>query len=64
MVHCTYMYIGLSGYNLKKNIVFCLKTNSVYPDAGPDEMEHYAAFHVGLNFLQKNSFRDFPNTNG
>ena len=28
----------------------------------PDEMQHYAAFHLGLHFLQKYSFRDFQNT--
>ena len=43
------------GYNFQKDIVFfCLKiiftfTNSV----GPDEMQHYAAFHLGLHCLQK-----------
>ena len=44
--------------NLQKNIVFCLKnlftfTNSV----DPDEMQHNAAFHLGLYCLQKYSFR-------
>ena len=49
-----------------KNIVFfCLKifitfTNSV----DPDEMQHYAAFHLGLHCLQKYLFRGFPNTKG
>ena len=51
----TWVSLGVSGYNLKKNIVFyCLKiyftfTNSVEPD----EMQHYAAFHLGLHCLQK-----------
>ena len=51
IVHCT--YLGVSGYNCKKNIVlFYLKilftlTNSV----DPDEMQHYAAFHLGLHCL-------------
>ena len=41
-------------------ISFCLKilltfTNSV----DPDEMQHYAAFHLGLQCLQKYSFRGF-----
>ena len=65
IVHCT--YLGVSGYNLKeKNIVlFCLKifftfTNSV----DPDEMQHYAAFHLGLHCLQKYSLWGFPNTKG
>ena len=48
----------MSDYNFQnKNIVFfCLKifftfTNSV----DPDEMQHYAAFHLGLHCLQKYS---------
>ena len=44
---------------------FCLKiiftfTNSV----DPDEMQHYAAFHLGLHCLQKYSFRGFPQKKG
>ena len=35
-------------------------TNSV----GPDEMQHYAAFHLGLHCLQKYLFRGFLNTKG
>ena len=30
----------------------------------PDEMWHYAAFHLGLHSLQKYSFRGFRNTKG
>ena len=62
-----YTYLGVSGYNfLKKNIVFfCLKifftfTNSVVPD----EMQHYAAFHLVLHCLQKYSFRRLQNSKG
>ena len=64
IVYCT--YLGISDSNFKKNIAFfCLKisftfTNSVVPD----EMQHYAAFHLGLHCLQKWSFRGFPNTKG
>ena len=49
-----------------KNIVFfCLKifftfTNSV----DPDEMQHYAAFHLGLHCLQKYLLGVSPNTKG
>ena len=35
-------------------------TNSV----DPDEMQHFAAFHLGLQCLQKNAFRCFLNTQG
>ena len=52
IVHCT--YLGVSGYNLKKIVFICLKnfftfTNSV----DPNEMQHCAAFHLGLHCLQK-----------
>ena len=30
----------------------------------PDEMQHYAAFHLGLHCLQKHPFRGFKNTRG
>ena len=63
IVHCS--YLGVLGYNYKNVIFFCLKifftfTNSV----DPDEMQHYAAFHLGLHCLQKYSFRGFPDTKG
>ena len=50
---------------IKKNAFFCLKifftfTNSV----DPDEMQHDAAFDLGLHCLQKYSFGGFPNTKG
>ena len=57
------VYIGVSSYNFKKNIVFfCLKifltfTNSVDPDA----TQHYAAFHLGLHCLQKYFFKKAQN---
>ena len=35
-------------------------TNSV----DPDDMQHYAAFHLGLHYLQKYSFKVFRNTKG
>ena len=62
IVHLT--YLGVSGYHFQKILYFfCLKiiftlTNSV----DPDEMQHYAAFHLGLHCLQKYSFKGFPNT--
>ena len=44
---------------------FCLKiffylTNNV----DPDEMQHYAAFHLGLHCLQKYSLMGFPKYKG
>ena len=29
----------------------------MYKSVDPDEMQHYAAFHLGLHYLQKYSFR-------
>ena len=52
----------MSGYDLKEiSNLFGLKifftfTNSV----DPAEMQHYAAFHLGIHCLQKYSFRGFP----
>ena len=62
-VHCT--YLGVSGYNLKKIILYSvyLKSFSTFKNSvDPDEMQHYAAFHLGLQCLQKYSFKGFPNT--
>ena len=64
MVHCT--YIGVSRYNFK--IKYCILlsedlftfTNSV----DPDEMQHNAAFHLGLHCLQMYLFKGFPITKG
>ena len=64
IVHCT--YLGVSGYSFKKYIViYCLKifirfTKSV----DLNEMQHHAAFHLGLHCLQKYSFRGFQYTKG
>ena len=38
----------MSGYN-KKNIAFCLKICFIFSNSlDADEMQHYAAFHLGL----------------
>ena len=53
IAHCT--YLGVSGYSFHKILhsfawkCFFPFTNSVHPD----EMQYYAAFHLGLHFLQK-----------
>ena len=47
-------------YKLKKNIVYLFYLNSV----DPDEMLHYAAFHLGLHCLQKYPLLGFPYTKG
>ena len=50
----------MAGYNKRNIDLFLSKdfftfTNSV----DPDQMQHYAAFHLGLHCLQKYSFRGF-----
>ena len=57
ITNCT--HLGVSGYNSQKSIVyFCLNR------VDPDEMQHYAAFHLDLHCLQKYSFKGFTNTKG
>ena len=44
---------------------FCLKIFFTFSNSvEPDEMQHYAAFYLGLHSLQKCSFRGFLNTKG
>ena len=56
MVH--FIYSGVTGLNFVKNIVFLplkiviILANSV----DPDEMLHYAAFHLGIHCLLKYAF--------
>ena len=47
--------LWVSGYYFQKNIVFfCLKIFFSFTDSvDPDEMKHYAAFHLGFHCLQK-----------
>ena len=49
-----------------KNIVFfCLKIFFTFTNSDDtDEMQHNAAFHLGLHCLPKYSFRGFPNIKG
>ena len=62
--HCT--YLGVSGYNFYKNILYFLSedrftlTNSEHPD----EMPHFGAVHLGLHCLLKDLFRVFLYTKG
>ena len=55
----------MSAYNFQNILYFFSEdlftfTNSV----DPDEMQLYAAFHLGLHCLQECSFGDFLNTKG
>ena len=50
---------------MTKNITFfCLKIFFYLYSVDPDEMQYYAAFHLGLHCLQKYSFRGFPKSKG
>ena len=64
MVHC--IYLGSTGYDFQKNIVFfCLKIFFTYTNSvDPDEMQHYAAFYLGLHCSQNYSYRGFPEYKG
>ena len=58
-VHCT--YLGVSNSNLKKKCISSLKVIFTFTNrVDPDEMQHYAAFHLGLYCLQKYPFRGLP----
>ena len=56
----------LLGHPVLKNIVFfCLKIFYTFTNrVDPDEMQHHAAFNLGLHCLQKYSFKGFANTKG
>ena len=61
------VYIEGSQVLISKNIIFLsLKISYVFPNsADPDEMQHYAAFHLGLHCLPRYPFiRDFWSTIG
>ena len=56
MVHCVYR--GVTGYNFQqKSIFFSLKIVFVLANSvDPDEMPHYAAFHLGLHCLKSTHY--------
>ena len=59
IVHCT------SGSVFKKILYFCLNILLTYINSADlDEMQHYAAFHLGLHCLLKYVFRGSPYTKG
>ena len=54
----------MSDYHHKNSVLFCLKIFfALLNSVDPDEMQHDAAFHLGLRCLrQKYSFRGNSNT--
>ena len=59
-------YSMVAGYNFQKYIVlYCLKIFFTFANSvEPVEMQHYAAFQLGLHCLQKYLFRGFFKTKG
>ena len=50
---------------LNYNVFLSLKFVVILANsADPDEMQHYAAFHLGIHCLAKYPFRDFQYTKG
>ena len=48
----------------KNIVIFCLKIFFIFANSvEPDEMQHFAAFHLGLHCLQKYSFRGIQRVN-
>ena len=54
MVHCS--YVGVSGYNLKNNIVFLFEELFTFTNL-------YTALLLGLHCLQKNSEHEYKGLN-
>ena len=55
----------MSGNTLKNIIFFWSEDVFTFINCvDPDEMQHNAAFHLGLHCLQKYLFKGFPNTKG
>ena len=49
-----YTYLGVSDYNLKNIVFFCLKIVFTFTNSlDSDEMQHDDAFYLGLHCLQK-----------
>ena len=64
-VHCA--DLGVSGYSIVLKFFSILLSEDLFSftnSVDQDEMQLYAAFHLGLHCLQKYSFRGFPNTKG
>ena len=59
------MYFKGSQNFLKNDVFLSLKVVLILPNStDPDEMQHYAAFHLGLHCLSKYPFRGFQDTKG
>ena len=58
--------VHIEGYNFPKKVLYLyLRLDFVLANsANPDEMQHYAVFHLGLRCLQKYLFRCFQSLEG
>ena len=61
MVHCSYLGVSVWYIFFKKYCIPILKIFFTFTNsADPDEMQFYAAFHLGLHCLQKYSGYHIP----
>ena len=60
-INCT--YLGVLGYFIFLDIEFFVDL-FCFNSVDPGEMQHYAAFHLGLHCLQKYLLRGFPECKG
>ena len=61
------IYIKVSQIEISKQLCTIIPDNCIFileNCAGPDEMPHFAAFHLGLHCLQEYPFRGFQCTKG
>ena len=64
-MHIYYIIQGFQVIIFKNILLFCLKIFFVFTNSvDADEMQNYAAFHLGLHCLQRYSFRGFLGTKG
>ena len=68
MVHC--IYVGITCYTFQRTLRYCISFSVekigfvLASSADPDEMLHYAAFHLGFNCLPKYPFKGFWSSKG
>ena len=63
-MHCT--FLGVLGCNFQKKVLYFMPVDlfTFINSVDTDEMQHNAAFHLGLPCLPKYPFRGFHSTKG
>ena len=60
---CNYIISNVHAENIHS--ILCILMDSSFTNSvDPDEMQHYAALHLGLHCLHKYSFMEFPEYKG